>query len=154
MKKQEYKKLLIKLTKKIKWVKLGEPCSIEKLNAAQSKVGLTFPEELKNLLLEVDGDGGWLLMSAEEIVENRVDMRQDWSPFFKENNYVGDPDGFLLFAQNGCGDYYGYQIKNDGTVDQTAIYMWNHEEIGEETCYHKVASNLTEFIKLYYKDKI
>lgn len=149
-----YRKLLLKLTKKNKWVNLQPPCPESELAEAEKIVGHPFPRELKELLREVNGDGGWCLMSAKEIIANVVSNREFWVPFFKENDYPGSTEKFIFFAQNGCGDYYCYQLGDDDMPDETAIYIWNHEEIGEECCWHKVASNMAEFITRYCKGKI
>ncbi len=149
-----YRKLLEKLTKKNKWVNLQPPCPESEIEEAEKVVGHPFPKELKELLREVNGDDGWCLMSAREIMAVAVSNREFWAPFFEENHYPGSTDGFIFFAQNGCGDYYCYQLEGDGVPDETAIYMWKHEEIGEGRCWHKVASNMAEFIKRYYKGKI
>lgn len=149
-----YRKLLLKLAKKNKWVDLQPPCPENEIEEAEKVVGHLFPKELRELLREVNGDGGWCLMSAKEIIATAVSNREFWTPFFEENNYQGSTENFIFFAQNGCGDYYCYQLGEGGMPDETAIYIWNHEEIGEECCWHKVASNMAQFIKRYYKGKI
>ncbi len=153
-----YRKLLSKMTKKIKCVKLGSPCPENEIALAEKSVGYPFPQELKDLLGEVNGDGGWALMSAQEITETTNDLRNSWRAFFeeegKQEEYVDNVQSFIFFAKNGCGDYYGYHIGADGLPEGTTIYIWEHEKIGEARCYRRVASNIEEFITNYYNDKL
>ncbi len=120
-------------------------------------VGHKFPEELKALLREMNGDR-WCLMSAEEIVENVRANRETLLPFFEEEfgteEYLDRVDRFIFFATNGCGDHYGYRVGPNGTVEGTTVYIWEHEEIGEKCCWKEVAANLCEFITKYYNDEI
>lgn len=109
------------------------------------------------MLREMNGDR-WCLMSAEEIIENVRVNRETLLPFFEEEfgmeEYRDRVDRFIFFAENGCGDYYGYRVDQSGRVDETAIYIWEHEEIGEKCCWKEVAGNLSEFITKYYSDEI
>ena len=50
-----------------RWAKLQAPCPENKIEEAERYVGFAFPDELKNLLRETDGDN-WLLMSADQIM--------------------------------------------------------------------------------------
>ena len=53
------------------------------------------------MLLEFDGDG-WLLLSADQIIEINEMLRElvEFMPL----------DCFLFIARNGCGDYYSYNF--------------------------------------------
>ena len=64
-----YKELVLKLSKGIEWVKVQPPCSENEISKAEKYVGYAFPEELKSLLREMNGDK-WLILSVDEIIEN------------------------------------------------------------------------------------
>lgn len=55
-----------------------------------------------------------------------------------------------IFVGNGCGDYYCYHADSDGAIDETAIYIWEHEE----SSWKPVASGIAELITRYYHDEI
>ncbi len=151
-----YKELILKLSKKNKWVKIQPPCSDSKIDQAEEVVGYRFPRELRELLRELNGDN-WCILSAEEIIDNVKCNRKNWLPFFEEEysreEYIDKVDRFIFFATNGCGDYYCYRVGEDDIPDETAVYIWEHEYLGEK-CWRKVACNMAEFITRYYNDEI
>ena len=113
---------------------------------AEKELNTTFPRELSELLLETNGDN-YLLLSLNQIVKYNQDFR-DLNPniikpsLFQFNEY-------LFIATNGCGDYYGYKIK-DGSIQSTNIIIFEHEEYKSRI----VAKNLAELIEYYYKNQI
>ncbi len=109
---------------------------------AEKALNVLFPEELKNLLSEMNGDN-FLLLSIEQILEVNLRLRRDVDP------ECMDLKSFLFIATNGCGDYYGYKIEGK-VVHSTGIYIWDHEEFKER----RVASDIANLIELYYQDKI
>ena len=112
-------------------------------------MGYDFPEELKALLRETNGDH-WLLMSANEIVENVKRNREIMAEYFEADEFEEKVNRNIYFATNGCGDYYCFRVLADDTVDTTAIYIWEHElfEIRE------VAKDIPDLIAKYYNDEI
>ena len=58
-----YRELVLELTKGNEWVKVQPPCSETVISEAEKVVGYSFPEELKNLLREMNGDK-WLFLSC------------------------------------------------------------------------------------------
>ena len=151
-----YRELILDLTKENKWVKIQPPCPDDEIKRAEQIVGYPFPEELRSLLREINGDH-YCLLSAEEIIKNVKLNREIWLPLFEEDYskelYVTLVDRFIFFATNGCGDYYCYRVNKNGIPDETSIYIWEHESLGEE-CWRKVAGNMTEFITKYYQGRI
>ena len=115
---------------------------------AEAAVGYPFPEELKALLRETDGDH-WLLWSAREIMENAKLLPGflDGCDTFEE--YLEKVARHIFFAGNGCGDYYCYRVLPDGQVDSSQIYIWEHE-IFE---HHVVARDIPDLIRKYYRDQ-
>ena len=63
-----YRELIKKLIEGHNWAKLQEPCPENEITKAEEYVGFIFPEELKALLRETNGDH-WFLLSAEEIIK-------------------------------------------------------------------------------------
>lgn len=152
-----YRELLTSLTRENQWVTIQPPCPESEIEHAEKVVGYPFPAELKALLRELNGDE-WLLLSAKRIIQNVELNRKQWLPFFESDfskeAYMDRVDRFIFFATNGCGDYYGYRIGQDGIPEESGIYIWEHEEIGEECCWKKVASSIAELITRYYSDEI
>ena len=64
-----YRELILDLTKDNKWVKIQPPCPDDEIKRAEQIVGYPFPEELRSLLREMNGDQ-YCLLSAEEIIKN------------------------------------------------------------------------------------
>lgn len=142
-----YKELILKAAGN-KWVKIQPPCSESELLRAEKAAGSPFPKELHDLLLEMNGDK-WLFLSADEIFE-QVKKNRDLLAFYDENGFER-LDAFIFFAGNGCGDYYCYRKNEDGSADNSAVYLWNHEEY---KCSEKVADNIAELITRYYNNEI
>lgn len=136
-----WKELLIEIQKKDNsCLVINPPALKEKIDAAEIILEIRFPEELKELLLEVDGDN-WFVFSVNRIVENYLSL--------SSCDYCPNAQGMLFVAGNGCGDYLGYQPV-DGECISTDIYMWDHE-VDELTI---VASDLKDAITKYYNDEI
>lgn len=152
-----YKELIQKLSQGHEWAGIQPPCPDSEIEDAERAVGHPFPKELKELLRETNGDG-WCLLSAREIIENAERNRTFYLPLFEEDYSTEEYDErvgrFIFFATNGCGDYYCYRVRPDETVDETTIYIWEHEQLGEKCCWRPVASGLAEFITRYYKSEI
>ena len=152
-----YKKLILELSRGNEWVKIQPPCSEHAIAAAEKSVGYPFPKELRDLLHEMNGDK-WLILSAEEMIKNVEWNRKIFLPLFEEEfsreEYLERVDRFIFFATNGCGDYYCYRVTPNGTPDETTIYIWEHENIGEKRCWKPVAKSMREFITRYYKEEI
>lgn len=145
-----YRALIAELIQNHNWAKLQKPCTENEIAAAEKDVGYPFPEELKALLRETNGDH-WFLLSAAEISERVRLNREILAEAFDDiEMFLEKVDRHIFFATNGCGDYYGYRVLPDGNVDTTAIYMWEHE-----TFDHKiVAKDIPNLITKYYHNEI
>lgn len=64
-----YRELIGNFIKDHNWAKLQEPCPESEITRAEVYVGFTFPEELKALLRETNGDH-WFLLSAQEMIDH------------------------------------------------------------------------------------
>ena len=115
--------------------------SAEDLLFAEKRLNVKFPEELCALLSEVDGDD-WFLLSVGQILETNFEIRKSF-------DFYMPLDGLLFFAQNGCGDYYGYPVTGQG-VNDGRIYFWDHET--DDRVWK--TSGLEETIVKYYNSEI
>lgn len=138
-----YKELITELSKDNQWVNVQPPATEKDILNAESVVGYAFPNELKQLLYELNGDS-YLILSTEEIINNCLLNRE----YLKE--CYEDIDFHIFFAGNGCGDYYCYNISPDGKINTGAIYIWEHET--NET--HFVAKDIKELLSKYYNSEI
>lgn len=143
-----YRELIAELTKNNEFVEIQPPCPEKEIEKAEKAVGYPFPKELKVLLRELDGDK-YLLLSAKEIIK-QAKLNREIQEEYSDEEFAKDLDKFIFFAENGCGDYYCYHADFDGMIDETAIYIWEHEEF----CYKQVAVNMEELITRYYNDEI
>ena len=144
-----YRELIGKLIEGHNWAKLQEPCSENEILAAEQFVGFTFPNELKELLCETNGDN-WLLLSAQEIVNHVKTNREIFPEYFEPDEFEEKINRYVYFATNGCGDYYCYRVLPNGETDTSAIYIWEHELC--ET--REVAKNIPDLIFKYYNDEV
>ena len=144
-----YRELIEKLIEGHSWAKLQAPCSEKDITKAEKFVGFSFPEELKALLRETNGDRNFLL-SAEEIISNTKNNREIFPEFLEAEEYEEKVNRFVFFATNGCGDYYCYRVLANGETDASAIYIWEHElfEVRE------VAKDITDLIIKYYNGEV
>ena len=144
-----YRELIGKLIDGHNWAMLQEPCPEKEIKKAEKYVGFTFPEELKALLRETNGDH-WFLLSADEIVAQVKRNREILAEYLEPDEFEEKVNRFVYFASNGCGDYYCYRVLENGETDTTAIYIWEHElfEVRE------VAKNISDLITKYYNDEV
>lgn len=118
------------------------PADLKMITNAENRLNVTFPNELKELLLEMDGDN-LLLLSVKQIIEDNLLVRETLSEFYE------GLDELLFIGENGCGDYYSYSIL-DGQIKSTEIVRWEHEDNTKIV----VAHSLKEMINRYYNNEI
>lgn len=85
------------------YIKPHPPADLKMIINAENRLNVTFPNELKELLLEMDGDN-LLLFSVKQIIEDNLLVREALSEFYE------GLDELLFIGGNGCGDYYSYSI--------------------------------------------
>lgn len=144
-----YRELIEKLTAGHQWASLQEACPEEDIKRAEEYVGFTFPEELKALLRETNGDH-WLLLSAESIISHVKGNRDIFPEYLDSDEFEEKINRFVPFATNGCGDYYGYRILENDEADTSAIYIWEHEYFE----FRKAAKNIADLITKYYNNEV
>lgn len=144
-----YRELLENFIQDHRWAKLREPCSENEIAKAEEYVGFPFPEDLKALFRETNGDG-WLLLSVAEMIKHVKTNREIFPEYLEPDEFREKIDRYVFFATNGCGDYYCYRVLPNGKTDDSAIYIWEHElfEI------RKVAENIADLIGKYYRNEI
>ena len=138
-----YRELVNEFAKDYRYSVIQEPALPAEIEEAEKCVGFPFPEELRALLSEMNGDR-FLLFSTKEIMEIAEATREYLEESCEEIRQ------HIFFAGNGCGDYYCYNADSDGNVDSSKIYIWLHET---DEC-RPVASDIPELIRRYYQDEI
>ena len=144
-----YRELLSRYLTDNPFAALQSPCPKEALTKAEKAVGYSFPADLKTLLSETNGDR-WLLLSAEEIVQNVLSFRNCLAQAPDDEKALWrEAAAFLPIATNGCGDYYGYRVFQN-VVDQGQLVLWEHESF---ECRY-AADDIADLIEKYYTDRI
>lgn len=144
-----YREVIETCIKGHNWAKLQEPCPEKVIRKAEKYIGFSFPEELKALLRETNGDR-FFLLSAEEMMERVRINRKVFPEYLESDEFEEKVNRFVPFATNGCGDYYGYRVLSDGQTDPSAIFIWEHELFE----FHSAAENISDLIKKYYNGEI
>ena len=124
------------------YTKPQPPADLKMITNAENRLGVTFPNELKELLMEMDGDN-LLLLSVKQIIEDNLLIREALSEFYE------GLDKLLFIGGNGCGDYYSYSIL-DGQIKSQEIVRWEHEDNSKIV----VAHSLIEMIDRFYNNEI
>lgn len=98
----------------------------EQITAAQAALGILFPDELCQLLLETDGITGRYgpcrIWPLARIVSDNIQFRRNSD--FAELYMPFDP--LLFFGDDGGGDQYAYRILA-GKIEYTDVYAWQHD---------------------------
>lgn len=126
-------------SKTIELIKINPPAMNNEIQKLINYFG-EIPDDLVNLLKEINGDD-CVLLSVDEIIETNIRVRTlaEFMPL----------DCLLFFAKNGNGDYYGYQIRKEGICSYN-IFIWDHEYDNRMW----VAGGMEEFIAKYCNGEI
>lgn len=122
-------------------IKKNPPATQEQIADIEKLLGTKLPKDLKELLLEMNGDNDFVF-SAEQILETNLSVR--------ELDCFMPLDCLLFFAGNGCGDYYGYPITPSDGVREDNVFVWEHEY---DNRIWK-ANDLEDAIRKYYNNEI
>ncbi|WP_043262669.1 SMI1/KNR4 family protein [Streptomyces sp. CT34] len=116
-----------------------EPTEASQLTEAETRLGRTLPEELKQLLLESDGvigpthvDTVWTI---DQIVEQNLLF---WSDESFAQLYMPF-DALLFFGDDGGGDQFAFVQK----PQRPDVFVWEHETDSRRW----VANNLQDFLR-------
>lgn len=105
----------------------ADPATRSEIRLAEESLGSSFPDSLRDALLEsngVEGEYGLgLLWPVSRIVSenlsfrNNAEFRDIYMPF----------DCLLFFADAGNGDQFAFVV-TDGEVRRPCVFVWNHED--------------------------
>lgn len=107
------------------------PTNLDAIHEAEGKLSITFPADLRDLLVEANGifgpGGNGLIWTVDRIVKDntafrtRPDFRKLYMPF----------DHLLFFGDDGSGDQFAFRILG-GTVNDQGVFRWCHESDARE----------------------
>lgn len=102
------------------------PTTWAEVSISEEKIGVRFPDDLRNLLRETNGVFGQyelgLIWPVERILADNLKFRADgrfremYMPF----------DCLLFFADAGNGDRFAFPIQNNA-IRNNDVFVWNHE---------------------------
>jgi hypothetical protein len=102
------------------------PASDREIGHAEREVGIEFPAELRQLLMETNGASANysapLVWSVDEIIAQNRHVRSS-ADFAKLYQPFTD---LFFFGAEGNGDQFAYRVV-EGRVSETTIYEWDHE---------------------------
>ena len=146
-----------------KWVpdyklKFSPPATDEEIRQVEDKLKICLPEELLDLLS--DSNGAVELMenpATNELMEiGDIYWPTDAIMFFTLGQYKylkeihsKHKTKYLFFADNGCGEHFGYKII-DGKCNDTTIYIY----YPIEDKYAPLCTNLKEWINGWLSGKL
>ena len=119
-------------------IKPRPPVSEAQIAGAEERLCTRFPQELRPMMLEMDGDCDFLL-SLEEIIEYNEAMPSE--------RFAGAKP--LFVATDGAGGLYGYAAK-DGGAESSKLVFWDHETGEIFDCKGAATDSLYELIKQFY----
>ena len=136
-----YRELILREAAGNRFVKPQAGADPEAIRNAEHLLGCTFPRELKDMLLEMNGDN-WRLYSVSDILERNREIRR----------LLGEEreglDSLLFFAGNGCGGYYCYELLPGGRAKPGEIFLWSRGN----SAWRPAAGSIAELITRYYRD--
>ncbi|HEX7643273.1 MAG TPA: SMI1/KNR4 family protein [Burkholderiaceae bacterium] len=105
----------------------ASPADATLIQAAEHNLGIMFPAQLRDLLLECDGVtaryGSKAVWTVSEIqrcnneFRNTKTFHELYMPF----------DHLLFFGDDVNGDQFAFAIHPDGQIHKPDIYCWDHE---------------------------
>ena len=138
-----YREILSKYQKDNPWMNIAPPAPVERIKATENDLGTGFPEEEKRLLLELEGDGIFLLNLNLLVRANRLARSTGEPP---------DAKNILIIAKSDFPKkYYGY-IAEDGQPDgHAASYRPGIFVLTPDRSPEPVARDIGTLIDLYYQ---
>ncbi|MEX0725850.1 MAG: SMI1/KNR4 family protein [Planctomycetaceae bacterium] len=119
------------------------------VTSSEDKLGIRFPDELRDLLFQSNGIEGeyglGLVWPVERIVRDNdrfrtnTDFRDLYMPF----------DSLLFFGDAGNGDQFAFSIVG-GAIRRTDVFAWNHENDSRQW----VAPSLAKYVEWWLNGTI
>ena len=130
-------------------IRFFEPITKEKLEEITDTMKITITGDILELLQQTDGIfsntfGGYLVLSSKKIIDCYIHHLM----YLKEIDNTFS-NNYMFFADNGCGEYFGYEVCN-GKIksNQIGIYYPIENE------YRIVAPNLYTWATEWYTGKL
>ena len=138
-----YREILLKYQKDNPWMNIAPPAPVERVRATANDLCTEFPEEEKELLLELDGDGVFLLNLNLLVRANRL-ARSTGEP--------EDANNILIIAKSDFPKkYYGYIAADEQPGDRVVYYRPGIYVLTPERSPEPVAKDIGTLIDLYYQ---
>jgi len=110
---------------------MGLPTTLTQIEDEERRVGMTFPNPLKELLVksngglevQVNGDT-WYLFPVKDTSSRKSAIRSAnhiERETYNSKDWSGFPENAIAIGENGCGD------KLILLANQNGIFVWNHE---------------------------
>jgi hypothetical protein len=126
-------------------VELNAPARPPEIRDAETKLGVAFPKELKELLRQsnglIDWYGGTFVWSAKDIVRRNLEMRTYRR--FRKLYMPFEP--LLFFGDEGNGDLYFFAIL-DGKIRNGSVFRWDHENDNRTDDYSCLQAFVDDFV--------
>ena len=125
------------------------PATREEISSVESVLGVSLPQELRELLHESNGvEGSYdlgLIWNAGRIEHENLAFRQN----LEFRNLYMPFDSLMFFADAGNGDQFAFSILN-GEVRRSDIFVWNHEDDSRQW----VAPSLEKYLEWWLEGKL
>lgn len=145
------------INEKLEWDE-GREVSIEEFYEVESKLGITFPDDYKTVV--VKNDGGLPSLPALDFAKFKEKVFVGLIPLSKSNDYAEPiisymssfdeelPKGIIPFGEDPFGNLYCFDYRSNS---QPTIAYWNHEdEMNANNQFTYVAKNFSEFLYSLY----
>ena len=130
-----YREILLKYQKDNPWMNIAPPAPTERIRSTANDLGADFPEEERQLLLEMDGDGVFLLNLNLLVRANRLARSNDEPPD----------------AENIPKKYYGYIAADEQPENSVVCYRPGIYVLTPDRSPEPVAKDIGTLIDLYYQ---
>ena len=138
-----YREILLKYQKDNPWINIAPPAPIGRVMSTAKDLGADFPEEERQLLLELDGDGVFLLNLNLLVRANRL-ARSNYEP--------PDAKNILIIAKSDFPKkYYGYIAADKQSDNSVVCYRPGIYVLTPERSPEPVAKDIGTLIDLYYQ---
>ena len=100
--------------------KRDAPLSVDRLRDIEREHGVELPDDYRRFL-SLYGAGEFAFTAIYSL-----DPKSDWSLWRNIERFLGGRRDFIPFADNGCGDYYGFRVVK-GRCENRVLWA-DHEQ--------------------------